>query len=122
MDKIAIELDRTRYLRFTFEAVALFDERNAVPLAQVINEGDVRFSTLLNMLWAGLTDDDPKVTRKQVSDLLEKYWFDSGKTLDELMKVINDGIEKSNKFSQGKKKTEAEQVSQTSTPNTAESH
>ena len=87
METIKIELDVTRRLRFDVNALAEFDDVNKVSFFELPNSM-VSFSTIRNLLWAGLLHEAPEITTKQVGDLIQTFWIDRGKTIEDLVGLI----------------------------------
>ena len=72
--RVAITLDKPRYIKFGFEAFALLEEKFGTleQAMSALEEG--KLNTLKTILWAGLQDgleEDEVLTEKQVGKMLE---------------------------------------------------
>jgi len=95
MKKVSIKLDKTRYLRYDFDALCelerLFEKSfveimtdvfgfSSIPTTDDSEELEkqiadrarsIKLSNIRDFLWAGLLDHDPELTPKKVSKMLD---------------------------------------------------
>lgn len=72
--RVAITLDRERYVKFGFEAFSLLEEKFGTLELAMKALDDGKMATLKVLLWAGLQDDleeDEVLTEKQVGKMLD---------------------------------------------------
>ena len=70
--EVPIRLDRVRTLKFTFNAFAEFEELTGSSIQTVFQDPEkIGFGSLRNLLWAGLTHEEPTLTVKKVGELIE---------------------------------------------------
>lgn len=67
---VEIELDKTRTLRFTLNALAEIEDKLGVPLSK-LGEVDLGIKAAQVMLWAGLLHEDETLSLKQVGDMVD---------------------------------------------------
>jgi len=74
----SIRLDKTRTLRYDFNALAEFEEKAGLPITEAVRsfqneEGDPRvsFKTIRLLLWAGLLHEEPDLTVRKAGNLFE---------------------------------------------------
>lgn len=70
---ISIVLDKTRNLRFDFNALCVLEEELGVSLTDLGDKltGSLRFKDLRAIVWAGLLHEDEGLTLKDVGKLLD---------------------------------------------------
>ena len=84
--EVPIRLDRTRTLKFTFNAFAEFEGLTGKSIQGVFSDAEnIGFSMMRNLLWAGLMHEDPSLTVKKAGELMETA---DGKNLSEKIETI----------------------------------
>lgn len=68
----AIQLDKTRNLRYGMKALDLIEDKLEKPLSEV-NMNKLTTKQLAVFIWAGLAHEDPELTPEKVMDLVDEY-------------------------------------------------
>ena len=70
---VPIMLDRQRHILFSYNALCLLEDTLDLPIADIGNilAGSVKFGSLRAILYAGLSDDDPRLNVQEVGAILE---------------------------------------------------
>ena len=105
MEGVKIELDKMRIVRFDWNALAAYDDVAKESLLISAQTGNVTFSMLLNMLWAGLIHEEPSLSPKRVGVILTDSWTKKGKTPGELLVVLREAMQLSGLFEMHKEET-----------------
>jgi len=73
VNSVPITLDKPRELRFSFNALCLLEDTLGLPIADIgaALSGSVKLGTVRALLYAGLSDEDPTLTLKQVGKLVD---------------------------------------------------
>jgi hypothetical protein len=67
-----IELDKERVLRYSLNAISLYEEKTGEPLAVALRELTKHsFKAIRRVIWAGLLHEDPELTEEQVGEMIE---------------------------------------------------
>jgi len=70
--EVPIRLDRTRTLKFTFNAFAEFETMTGQSIQGVFSDSEsIGFNMMRNLLWAGLMHEDATLTVKKAGELME---------------------------------------------------
>ena len=70
--EVPIRLDRTRTLKFTFNAFAEFETLTGQSIQGVFSDSEsIGFNMMRNLLWAGLMHEDATLTVKKAGELME---------------------------------------------------
>ncbi len=93
---ITIELDKTRHLKFSINAISdadrVFRKEYGKSIAEFIQPGEpIIFDIARVILWAGLKWEDPSMTIEKAGDLIE-LWSTSGNKPEDLVKAISEGL------------------------------
>jgi len=103
--KVTIGLDRDREIRYNVNALAELDERFDEPFVHVITNKTFGVANVRALLYIGLKHGGLKFkagSREEqedaVGNLLQEHWFDKGRTLVELMRLIGDSLNASGVF------------------------
>ena len=84
--EVPIRLDRTRTLKFTFNAFAEFENLTGKSIQGVFADTEnLGFNMMRNLLWAGLMHEDATLTGKKAGELME---LADGKNLTEKIESI----------------------------------
>lgn len=67
---VAIELDRTRTLKYDLNALILLEENLGVTIDK-LGEVQMGLRTLRTLIWAGLIHEDPELTQEQVGSWID---------------------------------------------------
>lgn len=67
---IEVELDKTRTLRYTLNALAEVEDRIGVPLEELENV-KMTIKNVRILLWAGLIHEDPDLTPEEVGNMVD---------------------------------------------------
>lgn len=76
---IPVELDRQRRIRYSTNALIAMEDQMGKKVGVVIkefNEGLFGFKDIRIMLWAGLMEDDRKLTLSKVGDIMDDVGFE----------------------------------------------
>ena len=92
MESIPIELDKTRHIKLTFNAISHYDQFCGDNLLQTIYTADYGVLKMRNIIWAGLIHEDDTLTMDGVGELIEIYWIGKGKTVRDLLQVIKAAV------------------------------
>ena len=92
--EVNIRLDKTRKLRFDFNALAEFEDLMGCSMIAAFQDfrdsrsgaPGVSFKMVRAMLWAGLLHEDPKLTPREAGELLEQA--DGDEMLDKMSYAI----------------------------------
>ena len=92
--EVNIRLDKTRKLRFDFNALAEFEDLMGCSMIAAFQDfrdsrsgaPGVSFKMVRAMLWAGLLHEDPKLTPREAGELLEQT--DGDEMLDKMSYAI----------------------------------
>lgn len=80
---------RVRSLRYDMNAMADFEEKTGMGLAQLMSTSAV-FATTRALLWAGLKHQDRALTIDYVGQLMQDYVQDKGGNIQELLSACMD--------------------------------
>ena len=111
--EVGIRLDRTRILKFTFNALAEFEDLTGKSVNEIFAnaEKEMGFTMIRNLIWAGLIHEDPTLTPKMVGDLIESADGDNmtakiGYVTEKMAEAVNESFAPSDeKDEDGAKKT-----------------
>jgi hypothetical protein len=67
---VSVELDKTRNLRYTMNALAEIEDSLGVPLAEMGNI-QMTMKNVRVILWAGLIHEEPELTQEQVGEMVD---------------------------------------------------
>lgn len=70
---IAIELDKTRNLRFGMVALSKIENKLGKPFSKIDFENNTTYDEIATVLWAGLSHEDPDLTPEKVKELVDDY-------------------------------------------------
>ena len=74
MKSVPIKLDKQRSLRYSNNAIMLFEDTTGISLiGNSNNEPDFTFRQSLTLIWAGLYHEDKTLTVEDVADLIDDY-------------------------------------------------
>lgn len=81
-----ISLDRERRVKFSANAIADFEWAMGYPFSNALKiDAGIQFTRCL--LWAGLRQEDPKITIQQTGDLIDA-WIEKGGQWHELTVIL----------------------------------
>jgi hypothetical protein len=87
---IDIELDELRKIRFQHNDAADIEVYAGKGIGELLEK--TQFHGARVLLAYGLRWRDHKITPKTAGDLIQKYWIEKGKTLDELADVLMEAL------------------------------
>lgn len=70
---VAIELDKTRNLRFGMQALMRIEDKLNKPFASINFEKEMKYSELSVIIWAGLVHEEPELTPESVANLIDEF-------------------------------------------------
>ena len=72
--EVGIRLDRVRILKYTFNALAEFEDLTGKSVSSIFTnaEESMSFVMIRNLVWAGLIHEDPSLTPAKVGELFEQ--------------------------------------------------
>lgn len=97
MENYVIQLDKTRLLKYDFNAFAEFEEQTGKTVMSLISGNDFGFTTIRSLLWAGLRANYPSITIGMTGTILQKA-IDDGKDFQEIFQHIIKALQKSGMF------------------------
>ena len=100
MYSVDIEVgDKTKRLKYDFNAIADIEERAGAGIAKLFSEEMIGLHTIRLLLWAGLRHADPGITIQRAGDMI-KTMLDGGQTLEGIVELMMDALNKSGIFGQ----------------------
>lgn len=95
---VYVELDgKRRALKFTFNAMADFEDYFGLGIGQVFSQQNMGFRVIRALYWAGLRHKDKGLTITKTGIMLQKA-MKEGESLDSLMEPLNKAIDSSGIF------------------------
>lgn len=99
-----IELDKTRYLRYTAEAMEDFEDEMGFGVMHLIEQAGnevtkfTEIKPIRSLLQAGLKEDDPQIsdkkTGKKLTSKMIDAWIAGGKSIPELYTTVLGAVRK----------------------------
>lgn len=81
--------EKTRYLRYGFNAFCAFEEKSNKGLAEIGK--NPKMSDMRVLLWAGLIHEDKKLTLERAGNLVDEY-IQEGGTFQDLMEITTKAL------------------------------
>jgi len=104
---IEIVLDRPRRVRYTWGDLKALQQRLSKPVGEIVADlGKLDVNAIQHLLFAGLHHEDARLRFDDVGGLIEKY-VDGGKTLGDVLWVVNEALTQSGFFGREAGRTEA---------------
>ncbi|TGE31330.1 hypothetical protein [Desulfosporosinus sp. Sb-LF] len=70
---LPITLDKTRNLSYGMVALMKIEKKLGKPFAKLDFENEMTYEEIANILWAGLSHEDPTLTPEKVAELIDEY-------------------------------------------------
>ena len=70
---LPIILDKTRNLRYGMVALMKIEKKLGKPFSKIDFENEMTYEEIANILWAGLSHEDPTLTPEIVAELIDDY-------------------------------------------------
>jgi len=70
---LPIILDKTRNLSYGMVALMKIEKKLGKPFAKIDFENEMTYEEIANILWAGLSHEDPTLTPEIVAELIDEY-------------------------------------------------
>lgn len=70
---LPIILDKTRNLSYGMVALMKIEKKLGKPFAKIDFENEMTYEEIANILWAGLSHEDPALTPEIVAELIDEY-------------------------------------------------
>lgn len=66
-------LDKTRNLRYGMVALTKIEKKLGKPFTKIDFENEMTYAEIADILWAGLSHEDPELTPEKVAELIDDY-------------------------------------------------
>lgn len=107
MDAVEIVLDRPRTVKFTWGDLKSLQGRLGKPLGDIMMDmGKLDVVAIQHVLFAGLRHDDARLRFDDLGSLIERY-IDGGKTIGDVLYVLNEALTQSGFFGREEGRKEA---------------
>lgn len=97
-DAVEIVLDKPRRVKFTWGDLKALQQRLGKPVGEIVADlGKLDVLAIQHLLFAGLHHEDARLRFDDVGGLIEKY-VEGGKTLGDVLYVLNEAFTRSGYF------------------------
>jgi len=101
MNYTIIDYDKTRQLKFTIKAFMDFEKiahKNVLSVITNLEEESISFLDTVNLLWAGLKDEDNELTPDKVAEILEDVLSKDKKKMSDIWNDLLSALTQSGAF------------------------
>lgn len=70
---VSIQLDKIRNLRFGMQAIMRVEQKLNKPFSAIDFEKEMKFTEIVDVIWAGLVHEDPSLTPDKVAELIDDH-------------------------------------------------
>lgn len=99
MNYVNIDLDKPRHIRYDYNSVCDFEEKSNKSIQELMTNDGLKlgFSSLRNLLWAGLKWEENGLTVQRVGNMIQDF-LKEGRSMEELGDAICKAFEVSGLF------------------------